>query len=243
MSAFKQVCDLVASGVDENYEIICNLLKTHSDDIQVECPLKQLGRGESLLHIFAATPHLDYQLLFLGQKKIDVDVLNRIGGSPLHEACIYGNTKAVKLLLEHGANVNLCDLFDQTPLVLLCNSDQVNLDILNMLISAGANINYTYVNDWVTSNPLLAALYKYIRIDREVDTNVTFRELALSFIRTLLDAGADPGGVDDMWNTGLHIVCCKCNFDLAKMLIYYGANYHEKNRCGHSPLDLVHDQK
>ena len=38
------------------------------------------------------------------------------GWSPLHEACNKGNLTVAKLLLRHGANVNLAGYSKETPL-------------------------------------------------------------------------------------------------------------------------------
>lgn len=39
-----------------------------------------------------------------------------IGWTPLHEACVYGHTKVVLLLLKHGANVNARGMDGDSPL-------------------------------------------------------------------------------------------------------------------------------
>ena len=39
-----------------------------------------------------------------------------VGWTPLHEACVYGHTKVVLLLLKHGANVNARGMDGDSPL-------------------------------------------------------------------------------------------------------------------------------
>ena len=39
-----------------------------------------------------------------------------LGWTPLHEACVYGHTKVVLLLLKHGANVNARGMDGDSPL-------------------------------------------------------------------------------------------------------------------------------
>lgn len=39
---------------------------------------------------------------------------------PLHNACSYGHFEVTELLIQHGANVNACDLWQFTPLHEAC---------------------------------------------------------------------------------------------------------------------------
>ena len=47
---------------------------------------------------------------------IHVHVHVHVGWTPLHEACVYGHTKVVLLLLKHGANVNARGMDGDSPL-------------------------------------------------------------------------------------------------------------------------------
>jgi ankyrin repeat protein len=81
------------------------------------------------------------------------------GRSMLHEAAAGGLLDIVKLLIEHGANVNLLSLSLQSPLWEACNAGQTEVALY--LISAGANVNsrnvggYTPYGRVLRSEPVL----------------------------------------------------------------------------------------
>jgi len=43
------------------------------------------------------------------EDKNDIDVLDHIHATPAHDAAEYGQTEAMILLLQHGANINIKD--------------------------------------------------------------------------------------------------------------------------------------
>lgn len=67
--------------------------------------------------------------------------INRVTslGSALHTAAAYENTEIVELLLVSGADANIVDEEDQTPLFFAATADDTNLAVL--LISYGAKKN------------------------------------------------------------------------------------------------------
>lgn len=55
----------------------------------------------------------------------------------LHKAISYNRTKMVKILLDHGANVNAINQLGITPIMYLNN----NIEILKLMLLFGANVN------------------------------------------------------------------------------------------------------
>jgi ankyrin repeat protein len=53
----------------------------------------------------------------------------------------WGDVDAVRLLLDHGADVNARDADGRTVLMLASNSDTLSLDVVRMLIARGADVN------------------------------------------------------------------------------------------------------
>jgi len=51
---------------------------------------------------------------------VDVNKPNFLGVTPLFEACQFGNTTIVKYLMKHGADINIKNKYDQTPLLFAC---------------------------------------------------------------------------------------------------------------------------
>ena len=53
----------------------------------------------------------------------------------------WGDAKAVRLLVDRGADVNARDADGRTALMLACNSDTLSLDVVKLLIARGADVN------------------------------------------------------------------------------------------------------
>ena len=87
-----------------NLELVETLLK-HGAKLTATDPEKQ--KNCFLLH-FAIDEHLiDIVRLFLNQNQIPIDTLNEHGWSPLHLAVAHNNIDLVRLLIKHGAQVNI----------------------------------------------------------------------------------------------------------------------------------------
>jgi ankyrin repeat protein len=59
----------------------------------------------------------------------------------LQNTAVCGDLKAVRLLLDHGADVNAFDSFGRTPLMCAAISDVLPLDIVKLLVDQGADVN------------------------------------------------------------------------------------------------------
>ena len=106
-----------------------------------------------------------------------------LGGGPLHRAVRNGDTEAVRMLLEAGAEVNAQDHHDTTPLLGSVIFAGSSTETLRVLLEAGAEVN---AQDRFGRTPLHHAA------ERE---NV-------AAIRMLLEAGANPEVRSGSGNTG-----------------------------------------
>jgi ankyrin repeat protein len=61
----------------------------------------------------------------------------------LLESIVFADVNAVRLMLDHGAEVNAVDPFGRTPLMYAATSDLLPLDIVKLLIERGAEVNAT----------------------------------------------------------------------------------------------------
>lgn len=115
-----------------NAPLICDLLK-HPFNLDAQ---NQWGR--SVLHIVSSYPWLELMNIFLSHP-MNVHLPDfGTGDTPLHLAVISESTKAVDLLLAHGA---YCEVFNQagdTPLLLALKNNQQ--EIAEHLVSAGASL-------------------------------------------------------------------------------------------------------
>jgi ankyrin repeat protein len=207
-----------------------------------------------------------------------------IARTPLIEAIKSVNPEMVKLFLEHGANVELKDGYDSTPLmsaILWADVthasknysvlDKANsIEIVDMLINCHANVNYngTYggkpgvtplgqaasVNDYSLS---LILTGKLLNAGADVNPNIASDEMSpllwalttvytrwedeqnnrLDVIKMLLEAGANPN-ITYGGTTPLHIAAA-IDYDLTKLLLNVGANKNAKNSENKTALDTA----
>ncbi len=59
----------------------------------------------------------------------------------LQDTAVFGDIKAVRLMLDHGADVNAFDPLGRTPLMYAAVSDLLPLDVVKLLIERGADVN------------------------------------------------------------------------------------------------------
>jgi ankyrin repeat protein len=59
----------------------------------------------------------------------------------LQNIAVLGDVKAVRLMLDHGADVNAFDPFGKTPLMYAAISDVLPVDVVKLLIERGADVN------------------------------------------------------------------------------------------------------
>jgi hypothetical protein len=79
------------------------------------------------------------QLLLQYNPGVDVkDTTNK--NTPLHECCIYGNSKVAMLLLENNANVTLINSNRETPLHLALKYNKVSMDVILSIIHHGGTL-------------------------------------------------------------------------------------------------------
>ncbi len=71
------------------------------------------------------------------------------GRTPLHEAAYTGNIEMAKLLIEHGAEINIADKDGKTPLHEAAGRGK--LEVAKLLIEHGADVNAT---DRLSATPL-----------------------------------------------------------------------------------------
>ena len=75
--------------------------------------------------------------LFKKKRRIDIDIKDEDGFSPLHRAAQMGYTEAVQVLLSHGADVNLLSKSNMKPLYYAVQSG--NFECASLLIENGAD--------------------------------------------------------------------------------------------------------
>ena len=139
-------------------------------------------------------------------------------------ACAEQRTVCVDLLLDGGADPNLCSNLN-SPLSVACyttgHDQPMDPTILEKLLSAGGNPN-TQIGQNCSTALMVAADYGY---DKGV--------------QVLLNASADVNIQNSNGNTALHAAGNKGHLGISKMLLASGARASLTNSNGNTPLDLT----
>lgn len=136
----------------------------------------------------------------------------------IHEAVSRKDAAAVRTFLEQGANVNEKCVKGRTPLHHCTDLDEDNLEILKLLLDAGADVN------WMDRCGLEAFMWAIIR------SNFKSAEI-------LIVAGANVNNRSIETDlTALSVATYRNNVKLMEMLISRGALLNTRDVYGHAPL-------
>lgn len=124
------------AAFSNNIELCKVLLSYDSVNVNAED-----NAGETPLHWVFKWPNAPPELVkLLLNKGADVNAQDNDSQAPLYEACLVGNLEGVRLLLEHGADVNDGeDVFGRTALHAAVTKG--NLDIVKLLVEKGADLS------------------------------------------------------------------------------------------------------
>jgi len=142
-----------------------------------------------------------------------VNARDRAGATPLHHAAGFGNIATMKMLLEHGADVNAGNKRKSTPLIWAIHDEAK----VRFLIDHGANVNARVVDG-------RTPLYQAASMPN-----------ALPVLRLLLEKGADPNAKMLTGMTPL-IAAARTSFEAARILIDAKADVSARNAAGANAL-------
>lgn len=215
---------------------IAKYLEEHHEHITFQDKIRQL---KTVLMISVKTGDLKTTRIMLANK-VDVNMVDYDGTTPLITAIINHNAEMTRLLLEFNANPNVCDNDGWTPLMIaIANNEntfngvpQDNTPIINMLLENNADISQPNDNGYTPM--IVCAMNGEMKIMRklveEYDGNVNERdnEEISVFAHALMFAGRDARNE----NGG------KMKNEMIDYLIEKGANIHHSNINNQSPLFL-----
>src|ERR1700733_630038 len=190
----------------------------------------------------------------------------KCGITPLIYASTNNKLEIAKLLLEHGADSNGKDNFDNTPLVwasTISPADDLiwgstiadKLEMAKLLLEYGADSNYKNKDG---DTPLIyASRYNYPAIAKlllehgaDINHKNNNGETALIFVsrynnlaiaKLLLEYGADSNCKDNDGDTPLIDASTNNNLDIAKLLLEHGAHIYHTSKCNKTALDYATD--
>jgi ankyrin repeat protein len=194
--------------------------------------------------------------IFFG-KKVDVNIRDPWGSykgyTPLLVAIERCNLKIVKLLIKHGANMNVAiegGIREGESALHTAVYHNMN-EALEFMLKRGAMIevrnrvgetllhrcyqDYRNVEEMIATAKILLkhGLNINERSNRGENTLSTIKNGSyIEFAAFLISSGADVNSRSDDGDTPLHI----CDSEIAELLIENGANVHAKNASGDTPL-------
>jgi ankyrin repeat protein len=151
--------------------------------------------------------------------------------TPLHVASYLGNLEIVRLLLDHGAELEAnCDVGEKPLHFVSCGAYKSQVDgvrTAQLLLKRGANVNTR-------------------RHDRSTPLNVASRFGMFEIVRLLIDHGAEVDAADHFGKTPLYQVS-RANYEpqednrvrVAQLLLNHGADVNAMDKSGVTPLALV----
>jgi ankyrin repeat protein len=165
--------------------------------------------------------------------------------TPLHVASRGGHADIAKLLLEHGADVEVQDDLKCTPLRLASQAGHV--EVARVLLEYGADIEGHGKDD---SSPLgVASLCGHVEVARvllehgaDVDSRSWLNRTALHWVEKgevallLLDHGADASALDDLGQTPLHKASENGHVGVTRVLLEHGVDVNARDANNMTPL-------
>jgi uncharacterized protein len=178
------------------------------------------------------------------EKGVDVNCVDKNGGTPLLFACANGFPEMALMLIEKGANVNCVDKYKNTPFQLACSNKLTEVAL--KLIEKGANVNCKDVDGntplhLACSNELTEVALKWM----EKGADVKCKNYAGM---TPLHCVGDPEIAFKLFEKGVASSCVAdsnaslflaCKIGLSKIvlkLIKKGANVNCVDKDGNTPL-------
>lgn len=133
-----------------------------------------------------------------------------------------GNLKAVKFLLDHGADIHSTGRSGFTVLVFAAQGG--NPELVQVLLDLGLDVNGAEAATWRT--PLHSA--------------VSSSHGSLAIIKLLVENGADLGMKTADGDTVMHIAACSLNLEIFEYLLQVGGTHllQQSNSNGKTVLDI-----
>lgn len=209
------ITPLHMAATRKNVEIV-QLLIDSGADIQTKD-----NEGHTPWH-YAAKLHDNFEIAeLLFQDGLCSNGLDLYGSTALHDAVEEDDIKTVEKLLLQGADVNLKDIFDDTPLFL-----SHSYEMANLLLAHGADINAC--DEW--EDTLL-----HHAVEHSVES-----------VKFLLEHGANVNAINSFGETPLMTVATsRCNelsnsdrLTIVSLLLEHGADMFIKNKWNHTIFDF-----
>jgi len=166
----------------------------------------------------AAEANQPEMIRWLANLGMDVDSKSDFGETPLMAAAESGASEAVKILLEIGADPAAENHTESRAI-----TEASNIDCVKLLMDAGEDINHIGGDG-----------YHLLKTAAEQND--------IEFVQALLDAGAEVD-TTSTGDTALHMALSNDHLEIAELLLAAGANIHQQDVDGDSPLHRCRSRK
>jgi hypothetical protein len=176
--------------------------------------------------LFAAIGENNLEALrFLLRERVDENVLN---GALRRAVVHHGNLAAIRLLLEHGADVNAVDEDGATPLFRAVYNPTASPRVVTALLNAGARVNDVFD-------------VKFRVPPRQHRQEAALHHAASvappEIVKLLVAKGAELDVSNKKGITPLMVAAKNGRAEVVKLLVDAGAHVSLKDKCGLTPLD------
>jgi len=172
-------------------------------------------------------------------------------GSPLHAASYKGHIDVVRVLLDHGANVNMTDKKNKTPLNLAFSGG--HLEIMRMLLEHGADVDvpdraYGLISHVASQYGQVEVVHLLLRHNANVNAPGYMNWTPLhsasdtghaKVVQLLLDHGADINAQSKAHNTPLRNAVKNGHLKVVRLLLEHGADVNIRGDNDRAPYQLA----
>ena len=178
--------------------------------------------GKTLLYKACQKNQKDMVAYLLYDMRVDPDIADNRGHTPLMEASSLGHTHIVQLLLTAGANTNAQNSAACTALYLTCEYGDTDdhAAVASILLDNGAS---PYIPGSNGLMPLMIAVEKGHH----------------NVVNKLVQQGVSTNTRNNEGSTALHIACKYNQHDIVTLLLSHGANKDTTNYNNELPIDIA----
>jgi ankyrin repeat protein len=250
------------AAVQANNEDAVAFLLDHGVDINEHDNL-----GRNALHFLAENPRVDSSRLFttLLARGANTDATTVPGFrsdpagvevTPLHEAAFNNEPELVRLLIDHGANVNAATTAGDTALDIAVLAEHI--EIAQTLLSSGAAENASGAQPstvlyqavaWKRAEAVRFLVDHHFSLETkdtarsETALHAAARDGSIELLDLLIGAGANLAAVDRMGRTPLHLAVSSDQTEAAAHLLAHGASVATMDRSGFAPIYYAKSDK
>ncbi|CAC5359852.1 unnamed protein product [Mytilus coruscus] len=171
--------------------------------------------GMTALHVVSTLGYDDYCSFFIHEKQM-INKRDIAGNIPLHLACIKGQLKIVKDLVNNNSFIDITNNEELSPFFYACENGFFNVaEYLLHYMAKGIRVNE-----------------KYRRRNKRCVLHVVCANDYTNLAKLLLEHNAEVNVKDENGYTPLHLACYKGNFETVSALLNYNANVNAVDLFG-----------